>query len=216
MALWGLETNFGDYMGSYPVVDALVTLAYDPRRGEMFREQVFAALQILDEGHLEPGGFVGSWAGATGHVQLMPSTFLDYAVDHAGDGRKDIWTSTADALATAANYLRESGWRSGESWGREVVLPGDLESATAELRARRSLAHWQERGVRRPGGADLPDSDWMRGSIVLPRRKGGPAFLVYPNYHAFLAWNRSTFFALSVGTLADAALGRTPFDACGA
>lgn len=214
VSLWGLETNFGDYMGDWPVVGALATLAYDPRRSEMFREQLLAALQIIDEGHQAPADLKGSWAGATGHVQLMPSTFLAYAVDHDGDGRKNIWTSTADALATAANYLRESGWRSGETWGRRVQLPADLEGATAELRRWRSLAEWQGLGVRRANGADLPNAP-MRASIVVPRRQGGPAFLAYPNYHTFLEWNRSTFFAVSVGALADAATSRGRLGACG-
>jgi membrane-bound lytic murein transglycosylase B len=214
VALWGLETNFGDYMGEYKVVDALATLAFDPRRGSMFREQVFDALQIIQEGHQSADALLGSWAGATGHVQFMPSTFLAYAVDHDGDGRKDVWTNTGDALASAANYLRASGWRSGETWGRPVLLPKDLANASRELGKKRALQSWQARGVRRLDGGDLPTST-LRGSIVLPLRGPGPAFLVYGNYHTFMAWNRSTFFAVSVGALADAAVGRPVFDACG-
>lgn len=214
VALWGLETNFGDYMGQYRVVDALATLAYDTRRGPQFREQLFGALQIIEEGHQQPDRLLGSWAGATGHVQFMPNTFLAYAVDYDGDGRKDLWTSTPDALASAANYLRASGWRSGETWGRPVLLPKDLESATRELRQKRALSRWQQLGVRNQGGGDLPESS-LRGSIVQPRRGIGPAFLVYSNYQAFMAWNRSTFFAVSVGALADAAAGRPSYQGCG-
>lgn len=214
VSLWGLETNFGDYMGEYKVVDTLATLAYDPRRGDMFREQVFGALQIIEEGHQEPDRLLGSWAGATGQVQFMPSTFLAYAVDHDGDGRKNLWTSRADALASAANYLRASGWRPGESWGRQVIVPKNLENASSKLRVKRPIDSWQQRGVRRIDGGALPAAK-MRGSIVLPRRGPGPAFLVYHNYHTFMAWNRSTFFAVSVGTLADAAVGMPVFDACG-
>jgi len=213
VSLWGLETNFGDYMGDHRVLDALATLAYDPRRGDMFRNQVFSALQIIQEGHRAPEDLLGSWAGAMGQVQFMPSTFLAYAVDHDGDGRKDLWNSTPDALASAANFLRASGWRSGETWGRQVRIPKELESAPKQLGKRRRLSTWQERGVRNYDGGDLPESTLL-GSIVLPKRGPGPAFLVYPNYHVFMNWNRSTFFAVSVGTLADAATGRTPFDAC--
>ncbi len=215
VALWGLETNFGDYLGDYPVVGALATLGHDPRRGAMFREQLISALQIIDEGHQGADTMRGSWAGAMGQVQFMPSTFLAYAVDHDGDGRKDLWNSTPDALASAANYLSQAGWRSGETWGRPVSLPADLDGATRTLRRKRALSDWQARGVRQADGGDLPESN-LRGSIVQPRReKGGPAFLVYPNYHAFLNWNRSTFFAVSVGTLADAVTGRSSFRSCG-
>ncbi|MFQ5418180.1 MAG: lytic transglycosylase domain-containing protein [Myxococcota bacterium] len=213
VALWGLETNYGDYVGTFPVIDSLVTLAHNPRRSEMFRAQVFDALRILEEGHVQPADFVGSWAGATGQLQFMPSTFLAFAVDHDGDGRKDIWANEADALATAANYLRKSGWRGGETWGRQVTLPANLAAGEAALGARSPLVEWQARGVRRIGGGDLPLSD-LRGSIVRPRRATDPSFLVYRNYRAFLAWNRSTFFAISVGTLADAVTGAASLQAC--
>jgi membrane-bound lytic murein transglycosylase B len=209
VALWGLETNFGDYLGDYPLIDALVTLARDPRRAGLFREQIFAALRIVDEGHHRHEGLMGSWAGATGQVQLMPTTFLAYAVDRDGDGRKDVWTSLPDALATAAHFLRNSGWRSGESWGRQVQLPADLRRNGA-----RSLSAWQELGVRRIDGSDLPDAD-LRAELVLPLRRPDLAFLAYRNYQTFLAWNRSTFFAISVGALADEISGAGSLRACG-
>ena len=214
VALWGLETNFGDYLGDFPVIGSLVTLAHDSRRGDLFREQVLAALRIVDEGHHDPQGMKGSWAGATGQVQLMPTTFLEYAVDYDGDGRKDVWTSLPDALATAANYLRESGWRSGETWGRQVQLPDALHRDAALLRGRRPLADWQQSGVRRIDGGELPVAE-IRGSIVLPVRKPDPAFLVYRNYRTFLAWNNSTFFAISVGALADEIAGAGRLRVCG-
>jgi membrane-bound lytic murein transglycosylase B len=214
VALWGLETNFGDYLGDFPVIASLVTLAYDSRRGDVFRKQVLAALQIIDEGHKDPQSMKGSWAGATGQVQLMPTTFLEYAVDYDGDGRKDVWNSLPDALATAANYLRQSGWRSGETWGRQVQLPEALHGEAVSLRRPKPLAHWQQSGVRRIDGGALPSAD-MRGSIVLPVRRPDPAFLVYRNYRTFLAWNNSTFFAISVGALADEIAGAGPLRVCG-
>jgi len=214
VALWGLETNFGDYLGDFPVIGSLVTLAHDARRGDVFREQALAALRIVEEGHHDPQGMKGSWAGAIGQVQLMPTTFLEYAVDYDGDGRKDVWTSLPDALATAANYLRQSGWRSGETWGRQVQLPAALGGDAAMLRRPRPVAGWQQSGVRRADGGELPVAD-IRGSIVLPVRKPDPAFLVYRNYRTFLAWNNSTFFAISVGALADHIAGAGPLRVCG-
>jgi len=209
VALWGLETNFGDYLGDYPLIDALVTLARDPRRSGMFREQIFAALQIIDEGHRRHEDLMGSWAGATGQVQVMPTTFLAYAVDRDGDGRKDVWTSPPDALATAAHILRSTGWRSGETWGRQVRLPAGLHGEGTK-----PLGAWQALGVRQIDGSDLPDAD-IPAAVVLPMRQPGPAFLAYPNYRTFLTWNRSTFFAISVGALADEISGAGSLRACG-
>jgi membrane-bound lytic murein transglycosylase B len=212
VAVWGLETNFGDYPGDFPVIPALATLAHDERRGEVFREQVFAALRIVDEGHLSAESFRGSWAGASGHVQFMPTTFLSYAVDYDGDGRKDIWTSVPDSLASAAHYMRAVGWRPGEGWGRRVLLPDGLRDAPPGDAL--PLAEWSRLGVRRHDGEALPAGE-LRGSIVLPRRSGDPAFLVYRNYHTFMAWNRSTFFAISLGSLADRVGGRSSSSVCG-
>lgn len=213
VALWGLETNFGDYQGDYPAIVSLATLAYDPRRKDMFRRQVLAALQMVDAGDAEPD-FKGSWAGATGQVQFMPTTFLGYAVDFDGDGRKNLWSSVPDALASAANYLSQSGWRSGETWGRQVLLDSELQGNEAALKRRRSLAEWRALGVTSIDGNPLPPSN-LRGTIVLPRRQGMPAFLTYRNYRTFLAWNHSTFFAVSVGTFADQLTGRGALDICG-
>ncbi len=209
IALWGLETNFGDYVGDIPLFDALVTLARDPRRGTFFRKQIFGALRIVDEGHHPAEGLTGSWAGATGQVQFMPTTFLAYAVDRDGDGRRDLWNSLPDAFASAANYLRRSGWRLGETWGRQVRLPGDIGTKGSY-----SLAQWQKLGVRRVDGRDLPRAR-QHAMLVLPTRTRDPAFLAYRNYHAFLAWNSSTFFAISVGALADELTGVARLKACG-
>ncbi len=213
VALWGLETNFGDFQGDYPAIVSLATLAYDPRRDDVFREQVLAALEMIDEGHAE-ADFNGSWAGATGQVQFMPTTFLAYAVDHDGDGRKNLWSSVPDALPSAANYLSQSGWRRGEAWGRQVLLSAEIQGNPSALRRRRSLDEWRVLGVTSLDGSSLPSSN-LHGTIVLPRRRGLPAFLTYHNYRMFLAWNHSTFFAVSVGTLADELTGRGALDLCG-
>ena len=213
VALWGLETNFGDYLGTYPVIAALATLAHEGRREELFRTQLHAALQIVDEGHSSPADLKGSWAGATGQVQLMPTTFLDYAVDYDGDGIKDVWSNLEDAFATAASYLRRSGWRSGETWGRQVRVPDALSVDRPGLADRRQLSEWRRAGVKREDGRSLPDAD-IRGSLVFPTRSAQPAFLVYDNYRSVLRWNNSTFFAVSVGTLADELSGARTLRAC--
>ncbi|MBW2715425.1 MAG: lytic murein transglycosylase [Deltaproteobacteria bacterium] len=202
VALWGLETNFGDYQGDYPLINALATLAYDERRGALFRKQLLAALRIVDEGHQNPADLKGSWAGAMGQVQLMPTTFLDYAVDYDGDGRKDIWSSLPDALASAANYLKHAGWRSGQTWGREVQIPASLSGDRRALVGKRSLSDWRGAGVVRIDGGALPSAN-MRGKIVLPAAKRNDAFLVYSNFDTILRWNQSIFFGISVGSLAD-------------
>ena len=202
VALWGLETNFGDYQGEYRVIDALATLAHDERRGALFRKQLLAALRIVEEGHQNPANLKGSWAGAMGQVQLMPTTFLDYAVDYDGDGRKNIWSSLPDAFASAASYLKRSGWHSGQTWGREVQLPASLRGNRKALAERRSISDWLGAGVVRIDGGALPRAD-MRGKIVMPAAKSTDAFLVYSNFEAILRWNQSIFFGISVGTLAD-------------
>ncbi len=213
VALWGLETNFGDHQGDYPVIDALATLAYDERRGALFRKQLLAALRIVDEGHQSPAGLKGSWAGAMGQVQLMPTTFLDYAVDYDGDGRKNIWSSLPDAFASAASYLKRAGWRNGQTWGREVKIPASLSGDRRALAKRRSLTDWRRAGVMRIDGGALPRAG-MRGKIILPAEKSPDAFLVYSNFETILRWNQSTFFAISVGALADEISGAASLRAC--
>jgi membrane-bound lytic murein transglycosylase B len=213
VALWGLESNFGEYQGDYPVIDALATLAYDERRGPLFRKQLLAALRIVDEGHQSPAGLKGSWAGAMGQVQLMPTTFLGYAVDYDGDGRKDIWSSLPDAFASAASYLDSAGWRTGQTWGREVRLPASLIADRKALGSRRSLTDWRGAGVMRIDGGALPGVG-MRGKIVLPAAKSPDAFLVYANFETIQRWNHSIFFAISVGALADEISGAASLKAC--
>jgi membrane-bound lytic murein transglycosylase B len=202
VALWGLETNYGGYLGDYPVPAALATLAFDPRRSQFFREQLFDALAILEAGHVTPEAMLGSWAGAMGHLQFMPSTFVAYAVDADGDGRKDLWRSLPDAFASAANYLRRMGWRNDEIWGREVRLPAGFDWALARLNLTKPVNAWSAMGVRQADGSPLPRSE-LAGAILLPQGHKGPAFLVYPNFNLLMNWNRSINYALAVGILAD-------------
>lgn len=202
VAFWGLETNFGATPGSFPVPQALATLAYDNRRSTFFREELLNALNILQQGHVSIGDMKGSWAGAMGHMQFMPSTFLHYAVDADGDGRKDIWRSLPDAMHSAANYLIRIGWRSDELWGREVLLPENFDFDSARPEIKKPLSDWATIGVRRTDGRPLPKLK-MSGAIVLPQGHGGPAFLVYRNFDVIMQWNRSVNYALSIGHLAD-------------
>lgn len=202
VALWGIETDFGRVTGGFPVVSALATLAYDGRRSAYFRGELLDALRILDQGHIRPEAMVGSWAGAMGQCQFMPSSFLKFAEDWDGDGRRDIWTTRPDVLASAANYLGKSGWKGGETWGRAVRLPAAMDQKLIGLDTSRSLKEWSRLGVRAADGKPLPQRD-LQGAIVLAEAGKGPAFLVYDNYRTILKWNRSTFFALAAGHLAD-------------
>lgn len=202
VALWGIETNFGQFTGGFPVVNALATLAYDGRRSAYFRGELMKALQILEEGHIAPEDMKGSWAGAMGQSQFMPSSFLAYAHDYDGDGAKDIWNTQADVFASAANYLKGVGWNDDLTWGREVRLPVGFDADMASLDVVKPIAAWQEMGVRRADGSDLPGRD-LQASIILPGGPGQPAFMIYDNYRATLRWNRSHYFATAVGLLSD-------------
>ncbi len=207
VAFWGLETHYGKFLGNFPVPAALATLAYDNRRASFFRSQLLDALDILQAGHVTPEAMRGSWAGAMGQVQFMPGTFRRYAVDGDGDGRKDIWQSLPDAFASAANYLNELGWRSGEIWGREVRLSKGFDLALAGPEVKQSVAAWRRLGVTRADGKPLPALEHISGSLLLPQGHAGPAFLVYRNFDAMLTWNRSINYALTVGLLADQLVG---------
>jgi membrane-bound lytic murein transglycosylase B len=206
VAAWGVESSFGRIQGGFPVIQALVTLAYDDRRAAMFRRELIHALRILDEGHIALEDMQGSWAGAMGQVQFLPSTFLDYGRDGDGDGRIDIWQSTADALDSAAAYM-STGWQFGYRWGRQVRLPEDFDTTLAGLDTRRSLSQWRSLGVRRIDGADLP-ADEIEASIILPDDGTDTAFIVYQNYRMLMRWNRSHYFAISLAHLADRIAGR--------
>jgi membrane-bound lytic murein transglycosylase B len=206
VAFWGMETNFGDFMGKTPVIASLATLAYDRRRSDFFRSQLLDALRMVDGGHAVSADMTGSWAGAMGQLQFMPETFMKYAVDGDGDGRRDIWRSYPDAFASAANYLNSIGWRPRERWGREVRLPKGFELSLADLEIEKPIAEWQRLGVRRANGRNLPRAR-MAASIVLPGGADGPAFMVYQNFRSIMAWNRSLLYALSVGYLSDRVIG---------
>ena len=207
VALWGIETNFGQYLGGFPVIASLATLAHDGRRSAYFRQELMHALRILEDGHITPEAMMGSWAGAMGQSQFMPSSFVNYAVDHDGDGRRDIWGTQGDVFASAANYLAQAGWRAGETWGRFVALPAGFDDELIGLEVTKTLAEWQALGLRRADGSDLPQAA-MSGSVVLPGGEEGPAYLVYGNYRTIMRWNRSYYFATSVGLLADRIGGR--------
>ena len=209
VAAWGIESNFGQIQGSTPVISSLVTLAYDERRAAFFRAELLHALKILDEEHISLEDMRGSWAGAMGQLQFMPSTFVDYARDGDGDGRKDIWNNLADALESAANFMASSGWQRGIIWGRQVRLPDAFDTGLEGLETRKSLVAWQSLGVRTIAGNDLPSVD-IDGSVILPSAAAEPAFLVYENYRTIMRWNRSHLFAISVGHLADRISGQPP------
>ena len=208
VALWGIETDFGRIDGGFPVIRALATLAHDGRRSRFFRDQLIRALRILDEGHITLDKMKGSWAGAMGQFQFMPSSFEVFAVDYDSDGRRDIWRNQADAFASAANYLARSGWRDDQTWGRAVKLPPDFDLSYFGLSIKKPMSEWRRLGVTRLDGSALPKRE-LAGSLVRAGKgSGGQVFLVYNNFRVTLKWNRSTFFAVAVGTLAERIKGR--------
>lgn len=203
IALWGIETNFGGYTGDFSIVRSLATLAYDGRRADFFRKELLNALKIIDEGHISLADMEGSWAGAMGQCQFMPSSFLAYAVDHNGDGRKDIWGTLPDVFASIANYLSQSGWNDSLTWGREVRIPGSIDEALLDGKHYKSLNEWQALGVRNGSGGALPSRD-VQGALTVPGSRAEPTYLIYSNYDVLLKWNRSRYFATAVGLLSDA------------
>ncbi len=210
LAIWGMETNFGGYMGGNNTIHALATLTSGGYRADFYRRELLTALEILSDGDVAPEDMTGSWAGAMGHTQFMPSSFVRYAVDLNRDGRRDIWNSVPDALGSAANYLRGHGWRPGETWGYEISLPAGFDFAMAWSMRTASLAQWQALGVTRPSGLPFPRlSDQAR--FYLPAGGRGPAFLLLPNFDVIKAYNNSDSYALAVGHLADRILGTGGF-----
>lgn len=206
VAFWGLETNFGSFLGGMPTLDSLATLACDERRAQFFTTEFTNALELMHRESLDPANMRGSWAGAVGHTQFMPSSYLRYAVDGDGDGRIDLWASEQDALASGANFLQQLGWDEGFRWGREVTLPADFPYEKLGASTRLSVTEWAALGVRTATGNPLPAAD-LQASVLLPAGHRGPAFLIYPNFAVIMRWNRSESYAISVGHLADRIAG---------
>ena len=205
VAFWGLETNFGSYFGKMPVPSSLATLACDQRRSTFFTEQLIAALRIIDEGAIAPDRMEGSWAGAMGHVQFMPTVFLKHAVDADGDGRRDLWNSLPDAMMSAGQFLASMGWDGDYRWGREVLLPKGFDYRLADGR-RLPLAEWRALGLTDAFGNALADEP-IDAALIVPAGHQGPAFLAYHNFRVIMGWNRSEFYAIAVGHLADRVAG---------
>lgn len=203
IAFWGMETNFGQNFGGYQVVEALTVLSYDKRRPKFFREELYQALKIIDTWDVDYTQMQGSWAGAMGHFQFMPSTFNAYAVDYNGDGKIDIWHSFEDAIGSAANYLSSAGWKAGQTWGMEVSLPWNFDYAQTGRLKTKTIADWKKQGVRTADNKEITLSGDIKGAIIVPEGKKGKAFLVLPNFNVIMKWNRSENYALAIGTLAD-------------
>lgn len=205
VAFWGLETNFGSYFGKMSVPDSLTTLACDARRSRFFTAQLIAALRIIDEGAIPAEQMEGSWAGAMGHVQFMPTVFLKHAVDADGDGRRDLWNSLPDAMMSAGRFLESMDWDGDYRWGREVLLPDNFDYALADGR-RLELSEWRSLGITDAFGKPLARED-IKAALVIPAGHRGPAFLAYHNFKVIMGWNRSEFYAIAVGHLADRIAG---------
>jgi peptidoglycan lytic transglycosylase B len=206
VALWGIETDFGRTIGTYPVVAALATLAYDGRRSSFFRAELINALRIVQKDKIDPSTMLGSWAGAMGQSQFMPSSFLAYAVSYGGTGAPDIWHKKADVFASIANYLAQSGWHGDEGWGERVRLPKGFDAKLIGREKKKPLATWAALGVRRADGRPLATAKagaQRSGALVQPGGDDGPSFLVYKNFDVIMRWNTSTYFAVAVGYLAD-------------
>ncbi|UJW83914.1 lytic murein transglycosylase [Devosia sp. SL43] len=206
LAIWGMETNYGGFMGGEHTIHALATLTEGGYRADFFRDELLTALRIIADGHVSADNMMGSWAGAMGHTQFMPSSFMRYAVDYNGDGRKDIWNSVQDALGSTANYLNSFGWRPGETWGYEVKLPAGFDFARARQMERAPLSQWQAMGIQRVSGRPFPRAN-DTGRLYMPAGANGPAFLLLPNFDVIKRYNNSDSYALAVGHLADRILG---------
>ncbi|MEO8366695.1 MAG: lytic murein transglycosylase [Pseudoxanthomonas sp.] len=209
VAVWGVESDYGKTFGKRPLLVSLATLSCFGRRQSFFRGEFFATLKLLQTGDLKPEGLTGSWAGAFGHTQFMPSTYQRIAVDGDGDGRRDLVASIPDALASTANYLKLAGWRTGEPWGYEVKLPTGFDAALAGRKNKRPLSDWTARGVTRIDGASIAPAD-MQAGVLLPAGVNGPAFLVFRNFDAIYSYNAAESYALAIATLSDRLRGGGP------
>jgi membrane-bound lytic murein transglycosylase B len=215
VAIWGLESSYGEVLSDPKIVKSVIrslaTLAYaDPRRARFGRQQLIAALKILERGDISVAGMTGSWAGAMGHTQFIPTTYQAYAVDFDGDSRRDLWNSPADAIASAANYLSKAGWVGGKTWGYEVILPRDFDYRIADREASRPIGEWMRLGIRRAQGGDFPrPAD--EAELLVPAGAGGPAFLLLRNHFVIKRYNNATSYSLAVGHLADRLRGGDAF-----
>ncbi|MDY0135581.1 MAG: lytic murein transglycosylase [Thiomicrospira sp.] len=212
IAFWGMETNYGGYTGNIPIIESLATLAFDPRRSEFFTTQLLYALRILDEQHISLEQMKGSWAGAMGQTQFMPSNYAHYTIDGDNNGKKDMWNSLADVFHSSGNFLNQLGWKREENWGREVVLPKQFDYALADGRTLRPLKEWHQMGILLADGREIPEIE-MQAALLMPSDYRGPVFLVYHNFFVIKRWNNSNNYALAVGHLADRLIGRAPLEA---
>ncbi len=206
VSLWGMETSYGSFMGKFPVIKSLATLAYDSKRKKFFRKELLLALHIVNQGHVSLYDYKGEWAGASGQPQFLPSSFSRYAVDYDRDGKKDIWRTKADVFASIANYLKNKGWHTGEPWAVEVRLPRNFDMSQEGKKIRKPVTEWQRLGVTMPNGRALPYQN-LEASIVKPY--GGPAFLAFRNFRVIMRYNNSTYYAGSIGYMADKICKRT-------
>lgn len=206
VALWGKETNYGQFTGGFFILDALATLAYEGRRAAYFKGELLNALRIIDSGAISANEMKGSWAGAMGQCQFMPTSYFKYAADGDGDGKADIWNSLPDVFSSAANYLHTEGWNPNESWGMEVRLSQSLPESVMGYDIEKPMTEWAQLGVTGVMGGNLPNSTSL-ASLVQPDGAGMPAYLVFENFRVLRHWNKSTYFGVGVGTLADA-IGR--------
>lgn len=203
IAFWGIETNFGQNKGKYHLIDGLTNLSYRNRRAKFFKNELYHVLKIMDKFDLENDKMLGSWAGAMGHFQFMPSTYNAYAIDQDGDGVADIWDSFDDAIASAANYLHHLGWKPDEPWGKAVTLPWDFDYTLAGYQTRKSVEDWEKLGVKDASGNNLDLNPALMASIILPDGRKGQPYLILGNFRRIMIWNRSENYALAVSLLAD-------------
>lgn len=209
VSIWGMESAYGRILGNYDTIQALATLAYEGRRTAFGRAQLIGALRIIQNGYAARDQLKGSWAGAMGHTQFIPTTYLAYAIDHDGDGRRDIWSNLGDVFASTANYLAASGYEADQSWGAEVRLPEDFDYSLAGTSIKKPIVEWASLGAQSVRGDLLQRFDPnLRGRLILPAGARGPAFLVFENFEAILKYNRSTSYALAVALLSDEVAGR--------
>jgi membrane-bound lytic murein transglycosylase B len=200
VSFWGMETSYGTYMGNFPVIKSLATLAYESNRPDFFRKELLIALHIVNDGHVTLEDFKGEWAGASGQPQFLPSSWVKYAVDYEGNGKKDIWESKPDVFASIANYMKKNGWQTGQPWAIQVKLPANFNKELMGKTTTKPVSEWDAMGVRTEGGQSLPNPQLV-ASIVQPN--GGPVFLAYPNYKMILRYNNSIYYAGAIGYMAD-------------